>query len=205
VLATGRTALRLRISETTAALRAAAFASTAIARRATTALPPPPAAANNVIDSAAAAQQPSPAPTEAATQDADPNSPKAIQTKSRAAQYMRELINRQVKNNKLSRAGSLADSTVLRRKGRLKEQDPFIEFIVSLFKTHETEEALAKAERWLADALAMPPNKRRFANIYFQVPKLGYFFHPLPLRQALAEYDEFSALTKRKYVKPNFA
>ena len=171
-----------------------------------TASTPPPAAANNVIDSAAAAQQPSPAPTQdASTQDADPNSSKARETKSRAAQYMRELINRQVKNNKLSRAGSLADSTVLRRKGRLKEQDPFIEFIISLFKTHETEEALAKAERWLADALAMPPNKRRFANIYFQVPKLGYFFHPLPLRQALAEYDEFCALTKRKYVKPNFA
>ena len=43
---------------------------------------------------------------------------------------------------------------------------------------------------FVADALAMPPNKRRFANIYFQVPKLGYFFHPLPLRKALAEYEE---------------
>ena len=47
--------------------------------------------------------------------------------------------------------------------------------------------------------------KRRFANIYRQVPKLGYFFHPLPLSKALAEYDEFCALTKRKYVRPNFA
>ena len=123
----------------------------------------------------------------------------------RAAQYMRDLISRQVKSNQLSRAGSLADSAVLRRKGRLKEQDPFIEFIVDLFKTHETEEALAKAERWLADALALPVSKRRFANIYRQVPKLGYFFHPLPLSKALAEYDEFCALTKRKYVRPNFA
>eukprot|EP00982_Pelagococcus_subviridis_P012374 31166-Pelagococcus_subviridis.AAC.9 len=123
----------------------------------------------------------------------------------RAAQYMRDLISRQVKSNNLSRAGSLADSTVLRRKGRLKEQDPFIEFIVDLFKTHETEEALAKAEKWLDAAIAMPPTKRRFANIYRQVPKLGYFFHALPLSKALAEYDEFCALTKRKYVRPNFA
>ena len=94
-------------------------------------------------------------------------------------------------SNQLKRAGSLADSAVLRRKGRLKEQDPFIEFIVDLFKTHETEEALAKAERWLADALALPVAKRRFANIHRQVPKLGYFFHPPALSKALAEYDEF--------------
>mmetsp|Transcript_9164 Transcript_9164/g.34236 ORF Transcript_9164/g.34236 Transcript_9164/m.34236 type:complete len:546 (+) Transcript_9164:148-1785(+) len=124
---------------------------------------------------------------------------------SRAAQYMRELISRQVKTNQLSRAGSLADSAVLRRKGRLKEQDPFIEFIVQLFTTHETDEALAKCERWVSDALALPLNKRRFSNIYRQVPKLGYIFHPLPLSKALMEYDEFCALTKRKYVRPNFA
>jgi hypothetical protein len=34
----------------------------------------------------------------------------------RAAIYMRELISRQVKANQLSRAGSLTDSAVLRRK-----------------------------------------------------------------------------------------
>ena len=124
---------------------------------------------------------------------------------SRAAQYMRELISRQVKSNQLSRAGSLADSAVLRRKGRLKEQDPFIEFIVDLFKTHETDEALAKTERWVRDALKLPVAKRRFSNIYRQVPKLGFIFHPLPLSKALAEYDEFCALTKRRYVRPNFA
>ena len=124
---------------------------------------------------------------------------------SRAAMYMRELISRQVKANQLSRAGSLTDSAVLRRKGRLKEQDPFIEFIVDLFKTHETEEALAKAEKWLDEALKLPEKKRKFANIYHQVPKLGYYFHALPLSKALAEYDEFCALTKRRYVRPNFA
>ena len=124
---------------------------------------------------------------------------------SRAARYMRELISRQVRENRLSRAGSMTDSQVLRRKGRLKEQDPFIEFIIDLFKTHETEEALVKAEKWLDEALALPVHKRKFANIYRQVPGLGYYFHPLPLQKALAEYDEFCALTKRRYVMPNFA
>lgn len=138
------------------------------------------------------------------TSDVDGESPGGRKV-GRAAQYMRELISRQVKANQLSRAGSLTDSAVLRRKGRLKEQDPFIEFIVDLFKTHETDEALAKAEKWLDEALALPPAKRKFANIYRQVPKLGYYFHPLPLSKALAEYDEFCALTKRRYVRPNFA
>jgi IMP and pyridine-specific 5'-nucleotidase len=69
-------------------------------------------------------------------------------------------------------------------KGRLKEQDPFIEFIVDLFKTHETEEALGKAEKWLDESLKLPPHKRKFANIYRQVPKLGYYFHSLPLTKA---------------------
>ena len=126
-------------------------------------------------------------------------------TPARTAMYMRDLISRQVKANQLSRAGSLSDSTVLRRKGRLKEQDPFIEFVLDLFKTHETEEALDKTEKWLNESMALPVNKRKFSNLYRQVPKLGYYFHPLPLRRALGEYDEFCALTKRRYVRPNFA
>ena len=48
----------------------------------------------------------------------------------RAARYMRELIKKQVNSNHLARAGSITDSSVLRRKGRLKEQDALIEFIV---------------------------------------------------------------------------
>jgi IMP and pyridine-specific 5'-nucleotidase len=76
---------------------------------------------------------------------------------------------------------------------------------VDLFKTHETAEAIKKAETWLAEALAQSVTKRRYAKIYRQVPGLGYFFHPLPLTKALAEYDEFCALTKRRYVMPNFA
>ena len=57
----------------------------------------------------------------------------------------------------------------------------------------------------MGDALSLPVSKRRFSNIYRQVPKLGFIFHPLPLSKALAEYDEFCALTKRRYVRPNFA
>ena len=41
----------------------------------------------------------------------------------RAARYMRELIKKQVNSNHLARVGSITDSSVLRRKGRLKEQD----------------------------------------------------------------------------------
>ena len=37
------------------------------------------------------------------------------------------------------------------------------------------------------------------------VPKLGAFFTPLRLVDAFQEYDEFFALSRRKYVPPNFA
>lgn len=37
------------------------------------------------------------------------------------------------------------------------------------------------------------------------VPSLGSFFTPLKLVDAFLEYDEFFALSRRKYVPPNFA
>lgn len=37
------------------------------------------------------------------------------------------------------------------------------------------------------------------------VPKLGAFFTPLRLVDAFQEYDEFFALSRRKFVPPNFA
>ena len=76
----------------------------------------------------------------------------------RAAQYMRELIKRQVRSNDLPRAGSLTDSTVLRRKGRLKEQDALIEFMVEMHKTHTTEEVMLKVEGWIDETLQLPKN-----------------------------------------------
>lgn len=37
------------------------------------------------------------------------------------------------------------------------------------------------------------------------VPKIGSFFTPLKLVEAFREYDEFFALSRRRYVPPNFA
>lgn len=36
-------------------------------------------------------------------------------------------------------------------------------------------------------------------------PKVGSFFTPLKLVEAFNEYDEFFALSRRRYVPPNFA
>lgn len=123
----------------------------------------------------------------------------------RAARYMRELIKSQVNANHLARAGSITDSSVLRRKGRLKEQDALIEFIVGLHNTHTTEEVFTKVERWIDEVIALPKEKRKFSRLSRMVPAVGFFFHRLPLLKALREYDEFSSLSKRKYVLPNFA
>jgi len=123
----------------------------------------------------------------------------------RAARYMRELIKKQVNSNHLARAGSITDSSVLRRKGRLKEQDALIEFIVDLHKTHTTEEAFTKCEAWIDEVLELPKEKRMFSKLSRMVPAVGFFFHRLPLVKALREYDEFSSLSKRRYVLPNFA
>ena len=98
----------------------------------------------------------------------------------RAAQYMRELIKRQVRSNDLPRAGSLTDSTVLRRKGRLKEQDPLIEFMVEMHKTHTTEEVMQKVEGWINETLQFPKERRQFTRLHKMVPQVGYFFHSLP-------------------------
>jgi hypothetical protein len=45
------------------------------------------------------------------------------------------------------RARSASDAGVLRRKGRLKEQDQLIDFIVKMHETHTCEEAMVKMER----------------------------------------------------------
>jgi IMP and pyridine-specific 5'-nucleotidase len=123
----------------------------------------------------------------------------------RAAQYMRELIRKQMEQNDLKRVGSLTDSSVLRRKGRLKEQDALIEFMVEMHKTHTTEEVMHKVEGWIDETLQLPKERRKFTRLHKMVPQVGYFFHSLPLTKALKEYDEFSHLTKRQFVLPNFA
>ena len=71
----------------------------------------------------------------------------------------------------------------------------------------ETDAALPDGSARVVDMLRAraPCAQRRFSNIYRQVPKLGFIIHPLPLSKALAEYDEFCALTNPRYVRPNFA
>lgn len=44
----------------------------------------------------------------------------------------------------LLRAGSVTDAHVLRRKGRLKEQDGLIEFIISMHRTHSPFQVMEK-------------------------------------------------------------
>lgn len=102
----------------------------------------------------------------------------------------------------LFRASSVTDAHVLRRKGRLKEQDGLIEFIISMHHTHSPFQVMEKVERWVREHVA-DPNRSTLKRL---IPNLGPRFHtPLPLVRALHEYDEFASLSRRKYVPPNFA
>lgn len=101
----------------------------------------------------------------------------------------------------ISRAGSVTDAHVLRRKGRLKEQDGLIEFIISMHATHSPTEVMEKLERWVREHCENP----RCSLLKKLVPSIGRFHSRLPLVQALQEYDQFSCLSQRKYVPPNFA
>ena len=67
--------------------------------------------------------------------------------------------------------------------------------------THTSEEVMAKMERWVAEHRADPVRSR----LRRLIPGVGAFFTPLGLVQALREYDEFFALSRRVYVPPNFA
>ena len=95
----------------------------------------------------------------------------------------------------------VADAQVLRRKGRLQEQDPLIEFIMGMHATHTSAEAMAKVEDWIAEHIRDP----RRSRLSRMVPGVGRFLLPLHLRSALEEYDGFGYLTARQYVPPNFA
>ncbi|OAE31470.1 hypothetical protein AXG93_3128s1070 [Marchantia polymorpha subsp. ruderalis] len=101
----------------------------------------------------------------------------------------------------LSRASSVTDAHVLRRKGRLKEQDGLIEFIISMHNTHSPFQVMEKVERWIREHLE-DPKRSTLARL---VPSVGRFYTPLPLVRALQEYDEFASLSRRRYVPPNFA
>ena len=99
------------------------------------------------------------------------------------------------------RAKSASDAAVLRRKGHLKEQDKMIEFLLAMHHTHTSEEVMQKMERWILEHRQDPRNSR----LRRMVPTVGSFFTPLKLVEAFKEFDQFFALSRRKYVPPNFA
>jgi IMP and pyridine-specific 5'-nucleotidase len=104
--------------------------------------------------------------------------------------------------NMLLSTEALEDAHVLRRKGRLKEQDGLIEFIISMHGTHSPFQVMEKVERWVREHVADASR----STLTRLIPHLGARFHtPLPLVRALAEYDEFASLSRRKFVPPNFA
>jgi len=104
-------------------------------------------------------------------------------------------------NLELSRASSVADAHVLRRKGHLKEQDKLIQFIIDLHETHTPREVMEKVERWILEHRE-DPKRSRLKRL---VPTLGSFHTGLKLTEALEEYDLFSHISQRRYVPPNFA
>jgi IMP and pyridine-specific 5'-nucleotidase len=101
----------------------------------------------------------------------------------------------------VKRASSVTDAHVLRRKGRLKEQDGLIEFIISMHATHSPAQVMEKLERWVREHLEDPMR----STLCRLIPTLGRFHTPLPLVRAFQDYDEFSSLSRRRYVPPNFA
>eukprot|EP00239_Pterosperma_sp_CCMP1384_P011567 CAMPEP_0197863058 /NCGR_PEP_ID=MMETSP1438-20131217/40237_1 /TAXON_ID=1461541 /ORGANISM="Pterosperma sp., Strain CCMP1384" /LENGTH=408 /DNA_ID=CAMNT_0043480803 /DNA_START=334 /DNA_END=1557 /DNA_ORIENTATION=+ len=99
------------------------------------------------------------------------------------------------------RSYSSSDGQFLRRKGHLKEQDKLIEFMIELHRTHSSLEVMQKMERWV---LEHHKDIHR-SQLRRLVPTIGRMYHPLPLQEALATYDEFAHITQRLYVPPNFA
>ncbi|EFJ25351.1 hypothetical protein SELMODRAFT_413967 [Selaginella moellendorffii] len=112
------------------------------------------------------------------------------------------LLNREaLEDAHISRASGVTDAHVLRRKGRLKEQDGLIEFIISLHSTHSPIQVMEKMERWIKEH-SEDPMRSTLSRL---ISSVGRFYTPLPLVRAFHEYDEFASLSRRRYVPPNFA
>lgn len=99
------------------------------------------------------------------------------------------------------RARSASDAGVLRRKGHLKEQDKFIQFLLDMHETHTSLEVMQKLDKWLVEHRREP----KTSKLRRMVPTIGSFYTPLKMTEAFLEYDEFFALSRRQYVPPNFA
>ena len=120
---------------------------------------------------------------------------------SSGSQYWQELLSSPEPEMFGHRAKSASDAAVLRRKGHLKEQDKMIEFLLAMHHTHTSEEVMQKMERWIMEHRQEP----RHSRLRKMVPSIGSFFTPLKLVEAFSEFDQFFALSRRKYVAPNFA
>lgn len=99
------------------------------------------------------------------------------------------------------RARSASDAGVLRRKGHLKEQDKFIQFLLDMHETHTSLEVMEKLDKWIAEHRREP----KTSKLRRMVPTIGSFYTSLKMTEAFLEYDEFFALSRRQYVPPNFA
>lgn len=117
------------------------------------------------------------------------------------SQYWQELLSSPEPEMFGHRAKSASDAAVLRRKGHLKEQDKMIEFLLAMHHTHTSEEVMQKMDRWIMEHRQEP----RHSRLKKMVPSVGSFFTPLKLVDAFREFDQFFALSRRKYVPPNFA
>jgi len=95
----------------------------------------------------------------------------------------------------------LDDIVLLRRKGRLKEQDPLIDFMISMHRTHTSLEVMTKVQGWIEGH----QRDGKHSKLKSLVPKIGTFRTGLDLVRALEEYDGMSSLMERQYVPPNFA
>lgn len=139
-------------------------------------------------DGTAAAGGPSPGGPAATSNDAKRN-------------YWQELLTPPEPDTIGPKYRSASDASVLRRKGHLKEQDQFIEFLLRMHETHTSLEVMQKVERWIAEHRKDPRNSK----LKRMVPSVGNFFTALRLVDAFKEYDEFFALSRRQFVPPNFA
>lgn len=95
--------------------------------------------------------------------------------------YWQELIDNPDSDMFGSRARSASDAAVLRRKGHLKEQDKFINFLQEMHRTHTCLEVMQKVDRWALEHHKNP----RTSRLRRMVPSLGSFFTPLRYERAV--------------------
>eukprot|EP00798_Chlamydomonas_sp_ICE-L_P014649 gene14649-20683_t len=92
-------------------------------------------------------------------------------------------------------------SPPLRPAGHLKEQDYLIDYMRRMHETHTCEEVMLKMERWIQEHI-QDSKRSRLVRL---IPRIGTFQKPLKLVEAFKEYDRVFALSRRKYIAPNFA